>query len=372
MPLEAKSLDEEMAADWAAIQEKHAEPEEEIETPDPEPAQADDTPEPVADARARRDDGTFLPKEKTDAKGKESEVPRGDPADPVALQPALQTPVERDVNRAPSTWKPTARADFDKLPPAVKTEIHRRETDFMNGQAQLLPDAKLGRSVTEIMSPYRMLIEAEGGTPERAIADLMRTAAIFRVGTPQQKSAALQQIARQFNVELAPPQPAQPGQQPQTLQDPRVDQLLAQLNQERQQRQRDEQSGLETAVTSWMGEVDAKGAPVRPYLGDVMNEMSGLVPQIRQGNPSLSHNQVLQEAYDRAIWGNPEIRKLLQQQEAQGNEQARRTENQNRVRDARRAASVNVPRRASTPSAGKPGSLDETLSKTARELGLIT
>lgn len=242
----------------------------------------------------------------------------------------------------------------------------------MNGQAQLLPDAKLGRSVTDIMAPYRMLIEAEGGTPERAIADLMRTAAIFRVGTPQQKSAALQQIARQFNVEFAQPQPVQPGQQPQTLQDPRVDQLLAQLNQERQQRQRDEQSGLETAVTSWMGEVDTKGAPVRPYLGDVMNEMSGLVPQIRQGNPSLSHNQVLQEAYDRAIWGNPEIRKLLQQQEAQGNEQARRTENQNRVRDARRAASVNVPRRASTPSAGKPGSLDETLSKTARELGLIT
>src|SRR5205807_2564940 len=114
-----------------------------------------------------------------------------------------------------------------------------------------------------------------------------------------------------------------------------------------------EQQTLEGTVTSWMNENDAQGKPLRPYLGDVMNEMSALVPQIRTQSPSLSHDQVLQQAYERATWGNPEIRTLLLQQQAQGASQTRSAENQNRVREAKRAASVNVPRRASLPTPGK-------------------
>jgi hypothetical protein len=172
---------------------------------------------------------------------------------------------------------------------------------------------------------------------------------------------------------FAPQIGQQPGQQPvqqQPLQDPRVDQLLAQLNQERQQGAHREQQALEGTVTNWMNAQDAQGQPLRPYLGDVMNEMNALVPQIRQVNPSLNHDQVLQQAYETATWGNPEIRTLLLQ--AQGTGQVRVADNQNRVRDAKRAASVNVPRRASQPSAGKPGTLEETITNTARELGLIT
>lgn len=379
MSLNDKDLDETMAADWAAIQDKYAGEEPEAPTPEVEaPA------EPVVETpgRARDETGKFVeqPKEGPDEKTAKpnvakSAVPAGGkspPAQADASVPAdagVGATVERDINRAPSTWKPTARAEWEKLPPAVRTEIHRRETDFLNGQSQLLPDAKFGKSVTEIMAPYKMLIEAEGGTYERAIADMMKTAAMLRLGTPQQKQQLFLQTARQFGVNLGTPQQ---GQQQQPLQDPRVDQLLAQLNQERQQRAQTEQQTLEGSVTNWMNENDAAGKPLRPYLGDVMTEMSALVPQIRQQSPSLSHDQVLQQAYERATWGNPEIRTLLLQQQAQGSSQTRSSENQNRVREARRAASVNVPRRASTPNPGKPGSMEDTLTETARTLGLIT
>jgi hypothetical protein len=371
--LNDKDLDESMAADWAAIQDKYAG--EDPETPEPitEPETAPEpvVAEPEAPTRARDETGKFS---KETAKPIEKAAVKGAPAkEPVAPEPmeAVTPEITRDINRAPSTWKPAARVDFEKLPANARAEIHRREADYMNGQAQLLPDAKFGKSITEIMTPYKMLIEAEGGTYERAIADMMKTAAMLRMGTPQQKQQLFLQTAQQFGIDLRQFQ-AQPGQQQQPLQDPRVDQLLAQLNQERQQRVQTEQQSLEGAVTSWMGENDAQGKPLRPYLGDVMTEMSALVPQIRTQSPSLSHDQVLQQAYERATWGNPEIRTLLLQQQAQGASQTRSADNQQRVREAKRAASVNVPRRASLPTPGKPGTLEETIANTARELGLIT
>lgn len=377
MSLNDKDLDESIAADWAAIQEKYA-GEEEAEAPAPEvepPAAEAVAAETDAPSRARDETGKFA---KEAAKPAEKAAPavKAAPAkEAVAPEPAEAgaPEVARDINRAPSTWKPAARADFEKLPATVRAEIHRRETDFLNGQSQLLPDAKFGKSVAEIVAPYRLLIEAEGGTPERAISDLLRSAAALRMGSPQQKVNTLAQIGRLYNVDMrAFANPGAPQQQQQPLQDPRVDQLLAQLNQERQQTAQREQQTLEGTVSNWMGENDAQGKPLRPYLGDVMNEMSALVPQIRTQSPSLSHDQVLQQAYERATWGNPEIRTLLLQQQTQGASQTRSADNQNRVREARRAASVNVPRRASLPTPGKPGTLEDTIANTARELGLIT
>ena len=400
MALASQTIDDEIAADWAAIREKHSvEPEEAETTPEaaPEPIAT----EPEKADRARDEAGRFAkePKEaKDESKPAErtgsgdaakpasrnaqgtaaaSERNAGASAEPAAQPDSAQQGQERDVSRPPSTWKPTARAEWEKLPPTVRAEIHRREADFMNGQGQLLPDAKFGSSMRATIEPYRMLIEAEGGTPERAVADLMRMAAVLRVGTPQQKYDLVVQTAKQFGVDLSPlqqkPADGQPAPAPpQSFQDPRVDQILQHLAQQNQHSAQVQQSELESTVTRWMGEMDAQGKPLRPYVGDVMTEMMGLVPNLRQANPGLSHSDVLQQAYERATWGNPEIRSLLQRELQQTTDQQRASENQNRVREARRAASVNVPRRASIPNPGKPGSLEDTIAATARELGLIT
>lgn len=384
--LAEKDVDATIAADWASIREKYKE--EAPETPEPSEVtteKADDgKPVEAKPERARDETGKFIeqPKEPQEAKESKAQAKPVEKAAETATtaEPEPQTPVDatqpqRDLNRAPSTWKPTARADWDKLPPTVRAEIHRREADFLNGQSQLLPDAQFGRSMRQVVDPYRLLIEAEGATPERAVADIMRTAAILRMGTREQKYAAFAQAAQQYGVDLrAFTQTNESGQPqvPQNFQDPRVDQLLVHLNNQETQRQHQEQSTLESVVTDWMNEADAQGQPLRPYLGDVMTEMQALVPQIRQAKPGLAQAQVLQEAYERATWGNPEVRALLQTKQQTDLDAQRRTENQGRVRDAKKAASVNVARRASSPSPAKPGSLEETISNTARELGLIS
>jgi hypothetical protein len=398
MALSDKDVDETIAADWAKISEKYATEDVDVDPPanDADTTTAADD-KPVDDKEtipvSREADGKFKAQPKDKAARTEKTAPTKDrtaqpephEASPGATpEPSTDQPQARDINRAPSTWKPTVRAEWEKLSPAVRAEIHRREADFLNGQAQLRPDAELGSKMREVIRPYEMMINAEGGTPERAVADLMRTAAIFRVGTAEQKYQAVGQICRQFGVDLVAigraalaqaqgqqPQPGQPQQQPQ-FRDPRVDQMLQHQRQQEQQRQQRETQETEATVTRWMNEADAEGNPKRPYLADVINEMSALVPQIRQADPTLSHAQALDAAYDRAIWAHPEIRTLLANKQQTDLEAKRRSDNQQRVREARRAGSVNVPRRGSQPSAGKPGSMEETIAETARNLGILT
>lgn len=374
-PANELTIDDEIASDWKAIQAKHAEP-----APEPAATEVADelssepSPEDSASAASEAAPAADKPRSPDGKFAKATDKP-------VEAAPASETPPEpeapvtptRDINRAPSTWKPAAKAAWAALPPDIRAEVHRRESDFLSGQSKLLPDAKFGQSIRTVIEPYRMLIEAEGGTPEKAVGDLMRTAAMLRMGTPEQKLGALQAVARQYGVNLTPPDPQAPVEPQQgQYRDPRVDQMLAEQRQQEMQRQAQERAAIETVAEQWINEANADGSPIRPYIDNVMAEMNALVPQIRAADPSLSHKDVLQTAYDRAIWAHPEIRPILLKEQADQLEAKRRTENQERVNLAKKASSVNVPRRGSIPAPSKPGSMDDTIRESARALGFFT
>lgn len=370
MALADAETNDTIAEDWKAILAKHQP--EEIEA---DPVKEEAAPEPVEpvqeEGRARDESGRFIRSKGKDDPGVTVE-PEKAPA-PTSIPEALPAPqpetAARDVSKPPSSWKPAARAEWAKISPAIQVEIHRRETDFLTAQRELMPEAQFGNAMKEVIEPYRMLIEAEGGTPERAVASLLQTAAIFRVGTPQQKYDAVMGIARQYGVNLN--LPANPNVPPQgEYRDSRVDQILQHLQTERTRQTQAEEQQLEGIVTQWMN-ANENGQPKYPYLGDVINDMSVLIPQIRQANPLLTPAQTLEQAYERAIWASPDIRPLLQKAQQEAATAQHRAESQQKVAEARRAASVNVPRRASSPSPGKPGKLEDTIAETARALGLI-
>lgn len=403
-----REVDDELAADWKEISKKHGAPDE-GETPPAGDGEGDAEVEVEADAEKPRDGkrpekAEAADKGETDAPTRDkktgrykpvakakpgeeapaaarAEKPKADtqPTERAGQQPAVAQPPQRDLTRAPSTWSPRERSAWANVPAEARAAIHRREADFLQGQSQLLPDAQFGAEMRSTIEPYRMLIDSEGGTPAAAVLDLLKTAAILRTGAEQDKYRTIANIANRFgiNLRLFSGQPAQPGAQPQSLapgqhfRDPRVDQLLAAQQTEQQQRFAQEHRAAEQTVTQWMNEADAAGQPRRPYAADVIDAMASMIPQIKQANPGLAYAQILDAAYEAATWANPEIRQLLQQQQQTATDATRRAENQRRAQDARRGASVNVPRRGGTPRRQPPGTMEDTIAETARELGLI-
>jgi len=374
--LGSKESDAKMAEDWRAISAKFS-VEDEASTLDETP----EAPEEVKDEKPRDEAGKFKKAEKIEKAAPEIKAEPEATKAPEQAQEATQEAPEStqqrslDLNRAPSSWKPAAKAAWANLAPEIRAEVLRREEDFMKGQSGLLPDAQLGKSIRQVIEPYRMLIESEGGTPETAVGSLLRTAAIFRTGSPQQKQMALQQIAMQYGIPM--PQPQIGGeqgqiQQPQVFEDPRLTTFLQRMEQQEKQKAQFEEQQRMAASEKWMRETDAKGSPLRPFVDDVADQMVPFISQIKAANPALGHGEVLQQAYDRAIWAHPEIRPILLKQQQDELEAKRREENLLKAKEAKKAASVNVPRRTAAAPQAPRGSMDQTIAETARNLGLIS
>lgn len=353
-----ENADEEMAESWKAILAKH-------EITDEDAPPSDEVIEKTPPQRTRDESGKFAKAPEAEAPAQEPDAPATAPdAAQVAPQSAETVPEAdqpaRDLANAPSSWKPAAKDKWAALDPDVKAEIARREGDFLKGQSELLPDAQFGRNMRGVVEPYRMLIESEGATPEVAVRDLLRTAAILRVGTPQQKTAAMMQVIRQYGVQMPGPigqDQGQEGQQftqegQQQFHDPRVDQLIARQEQERQQAAERAQQTVLNDIDTFRNAVDSTGKKVYAYFANVERDMVSSAALVRQEHPDWPNQQVLKEAYDRAVWANPETRQLVSQQKLNELEAQRREENLRKANEAKKAGSVNLPRRAGRATQG--------------------
>lgn len=70
-------------------------------------------------------------------------------------------------------------------------------------------------------------------------------------------------------------------------------------------------------VQEFIDEKDANGQPKHPYFGDVSDAIAQNVTALRQQQPYLSEREVLQHAYDFAVFNNPTLRDQMQQGQQQ-------------------------------------------------------
>lgn len=411
--MDDKTLDEELTAGIReTLHEIQSRPPEETGLPAAD-APADDPAAPAPAAapntdKPRAPDGKFV---KGDPAQKSAATAKADTPAPIAATAtdpmAADTPTDQalkfgavavDLNRAPSSWKPAAKAAWASLPENVRQEIYRRETDFSNTvlNGPLKESADFGSAVRKVVEPYRGLIEAEGGDYTRAIADTMKTAALFRTGTVPAKLQAIFQIDQQFcggalnqhflrrvEEEVAkrggkPADPNAPAQAPQQiqqqpLQDPRVDELLAAEKRREDARMGQEKRIAEDASHEFLQAKDDKGQPLYPFVDNVLDDMVARISAIRRQNPGMAQQEVMKQAYDAAVWANPETRAVLIA--AQQAPQVRAAESQQKLEAARRASAGNLPKRGALPAAGPETVLkfgtaesDESIRQTYRQL----
>jgi hypothetical protein len=205
------------------------------------------------------------------------------------------------------------------LPADVRAEVHRREREA----AQVMQETAQARQVNEYVAhlhqQFAPALQAEGVDVLTASANLMNLASRLRFGTPVEKAQLAATIVRNYGVDVNALADAldrlpagqihqmhgqQPQHQQQMMTDPRVDQLLAQLQGLQQQKQ-------EAIIEKAVGEVETFGAD-KEFFEDVREDMADLLEVAARRGIDLS----LEQAYERACKMQPDIAKVLEAREA--------------------------------------------------------
>lgn len=294
-----RSLREELLAAQEEANARHSQPEEA-----PEPRQTRQETEPAraqpADPRPRGPDGKFLPKEQQAAPEVPPEPQAIAPETEPTPEPQTEQPQPDPVTTAPSTWTAAAKAKWETLPQDIRSEILKREQDVQRGFSQVDSERQFGRSMRQIVQPYEAILRASNTTPESAVQSVLNTAYILRTADPVTKARTLQQVAKDYGVDLNLLSPGV-APQPQPF-EPIVSTLQQRLDQQDarwQAWQTQQQQAAERAAAD-MYESFARD-PANKYF---------TVPAVQTHMGALMQAGVcktMKEAYDMACAAQPEV-----------------------------------------------------------------
>jgi hypothetical protein len=178
---------------------------------------------------------------------------------------------------------------------------------------QAAPVRRFAQEFQQAVAPFEGMIRAEGSTPLQAVSSLLQTAAILRTAPANQKAHVVAGLIRNFGVNVdalaaalngEEPQGGQQQQQPGPYQDPRLDKLLAEVEQAKQQRSAAARQQVDTEL--------AEFAKTHEFFEDVRSRMADLVDMYARQNVALT----TEEAYKKAILLDPELSKVMAQREA--------------------------------------------------------
>lgn len=334
-----------------------------LETP-----QAEITPvaaEPVKPAVARDEEGKFAPKPKEDKPRDTLKLPDKVQAIPAATDPVIAAAAVV----APKGLKPEFKAKFGELTPDWQAELTRREADAAKVLAAQDEERLLGKKVNEMATPYLPTIRAEGATVEKAFQDYLQTAHVLRSGTDHQKAQSIAAVMQQFKVN---PQAllsilqggnVQSGNQAAPQLDPRLETLtqrLDRLETERQSEVQQRQLQDEHSLKSQIEEFSTK--PGHEHFDQVRTHMGVLLEN------GIATD--LEDAYNRAVYADPEIRSTLIAANQQAEAGQRLSEQKARTEAARRAGgsvSGGPGGAKALNGAGRDVPLDETIRAAIRE-----
>jgi hypothetical protein len=214
-------------------------------------------------------------------------------------------------------------------------------------------------------SRFGHAIQAEGAKNViEAAENLMGVATRLRFGTPTEKATLIANYVRHYGIDiqmldnaLAGLPAVPPGAQPQgpaggQFQDPRVDQLLQQIEQAKAQRQ-------EQALHAAVSEVETFGSD-KEFFADVRETMADLLEVASRRGLDLT----LQDAYDRACLMNPDIAKVIEARRA-----AQAGGNRMRSTQAARHAASSVRGTPASVSTSQPGDLRGAIESAIEQVG---
>lgn len=250
---------------------------------------------------------------------KEPEAPQ-EPAVADVVEVEQPVEVEKPKLAAPSSYTAPVKEKWDTLDPVVQAELIKREEEVHRMLTSPTGELNFGRSMKETIAPYMPIIQAEGGTPETAVRDLLNTAYILRQGTPQQKQQVVRSVCEQFGIDFNGVVGEQEYVDPtiQSMQE-QLQQGLAQIKQLsnpetliKQLQETQERSNVQKEADAFARDPANKFFDkVRPFMAAFFQE--GVAKDFK-------------EAYEMACNAHPEVRSILEAERKAAEQEKRKTE----------------------------------------------
>ncbi len=126
--------------------------------------------------------------------------------EPVKPNPLPQAgAVPETVNRParPSSWKKDYWADYDKIAaenPKLAAYLNEREHQFASGVSTYKQEWESAKPLIDAIAPFQPLLQQHGIDPAQWVSNLGNAHHRLALGSPQDKVAMFQQLARDYNV----------------------------------------------------------------------------------------------------------------------------------------------------------------------------
>lgn len=245
------------------------------------------------------------------------------------------------VRQAPASWAKEKHEIWNKLSPDAQDQVVAREEQMLRGLQQYQGDAGFGQKMREVMNPYKGFIESQGVDEPKAVQYLLNAHYKLTHGGPAEKAEYLSYLAKSYGINLTPDE-----NQPQI--DPVIKSLQEEVNQLKSGLTRRQETESQEVRQRVANDVETFATdPKHPYFDEVAEDM---LPLLRSGAP-------IQDAYDKAVWGNPVTRAKEMSRIQTENEKKLRENSRLDALKAKKAASSNVngrdTRRAPTEPSGK-------------------
>ncbi len=221
-------------------------------------------------------------------------------------EPEAKTETAQQAPQAqepPKSWSKEKHAIWAALPQEAKDLILSRENQVNEGFAKYQGIEPKYKELDAVLSPLDPMIQGYGTTRGAFVSQL----ANWHLALSNNPNEAFPALAKAYGFNLTgSPAADYQQEQPNVLRDPRVDQIMPTLAQ-LQQAQADAIRREAEAQMRQTSEHVANWAKDKPHYEKARHPMGLLIKASAETGREMS----LDEAYEKAIWGIPEIREQL-------------------------------------------------------------
>lgn len=272
----------------------------------------------------------------------------------VADEPGADEPQPLDP---PARWSAEDKEAFGALPREAQEIVLKRERDrdaeFTRKSQEFAEKDRRWERVEAVLGPRRQAFAMEGMSDDQALGQLFALSDF----ASRDPAGFVKWFAGQRQIDLA-----SLHQQADGNTDPAYQALYQQIQALTTHVSNQDQARRQQAQAEVQAQIDAfKADPSHPHFEAVQEHMGALM-----GSGKATS---LQDAYDQAVWANPDTRAVLMQAQEKAQREKAEKERRERAEKAKKAAAVNVKSKPADTKAPAAKDWKQTVDEVAGELG---